>query len=443
MTVIRLQHVLAAALAVACAIAYGAVTLVRFERFTIASFDNAIFEQAVKSYAALGAPIVDIKGPGYNILGDHFSPVTALIAPFYRLFPGAQTILLAQVVLIAVSIHVIAVLAMRTLGTATGLAIGVAYGLSFGLQSAVEADFHEVAFAAPLLALAGAAYVDRRFDLVVAWSVPLLLVKEDLGLTVAVIGVVLWLSGDRRRGVALAVGGVVAMALILFVVIPAFNAGGTYAYSSTLGGERGIVATLFDGVDRKLATAVLTIAITGFAALASPWILLVLPTFAWRFAGDVPFYWGTEWHYSLVLMPIVFVAMIDAIQRRPVLRWATPVGLVVGGFMLVSSPVAALADPSTYDEAPRADSARLVLSLVPDGATVETDIGLMSHLVTDHTVYWLGTVGAAQPEYVLFDTEAGIGSPTDVETYAEQAHGGTYVELFNQDGYVLAHRQQR
>ena len=441
MTATRSQQVLAGSLALAAAVVYSVVSLVRFDRFTIASFDNAIFEQAVKSYAGWGAPIVDIKGPGFNILGDHFSPVTALIAPFYRLFPSAQTILLAQVVLIAVSVHVIAVLAMRTVGTLVGAAIGIAYALSFGIQSAVEADFHEVAFAAPLLALAGAAYVDRRYGRVVMWSVPLLLVTEDMGLTVAMIGAVLWLAGERRRGAALAAGAIAAMALVLLVIVPAFNAGGSYAYSGTLGGDRGIVATLLDASDRKLATVVLTLAITGFAALASPWVLLVLPTFAWRFAGDVPFYWGTEWHYSLVLMPIVFVAMIDAMHRDRQLRWATPVGLVVSAFMLVSSPVAALADPATYEEPPRADAARLVLSLVPDGASVETDIGLMGHLVTDHTVYWLGSIGSARPDYVLFDLDAGIGSPTDVKAYAEQAHGGTYDVIYDSQGYVLAQRR--
>ena len=437
----RGQQAVAASLAVVSAVVYGAVALLRFERFTIASFDNAIFEQAVKSYAGLGAPIVDIKGPGFNILGDHFSPVTALIAPFYRLFPSAQTVLLAQVVLIAISVHVIALLAMRTVGTIIGAIIAVAYALSFGIQSAVEADFHEVAFAAPLLALAGAAYVDRRFDRVVLWSVPLLLVKEDMGLTVVAIGGVLWLAGERRRGALLAAGALVAMLLVLLVIVPGFNAGGSYAYSGTLGGDRGVVATLFDSVDRKVATVLLTVGITGLAALVSPWILLVLPTFAWRFAGDVSFYWGTEWHYSLVLMPIVFVAMIDAMRRRPVLRWATIPAVVVGGFMMVGSPVMALADAQTYADPPRADSARLVLSLVPEGSSVEADIGLLGHLVTDHTVYWLGTIGDVKPDYVLFDLDAGVGSPTDVEAYAEQAHGGDYHVIVDRDGYVLAQRR--
>lgn len=433
------RHALAALVALAAGAAYAVVTLLKLDHYTISSFDNAIFEQAIKSYSRLGAPIVDIKAPGYNILGDHFSPITALVAPFYRVFPAAETVLLAQVVLIAVSIHVVTALAIRRLGTVVGLALGIAYAVSFGIQSAVEADFHEVAFAAPLLALAGAAYVDRRFDRVVWWALPLLLVKEDLGVTVAAIGVALWLSGDRRRGRVLAVGGVVATVLVVAVVIPLFNAQGTYAY----GGDGGLLATVLDALDRKAATVLLTFAITGLAALGSPWAVVALPTFAWRFAGDVPYYWGTEYHYSLVLMPIVFVAAIDAIGRRPPLRWLVPAGLVVSGFMMVGSPLAALAEPETYDVPARADSARAVLAMVPKGASVETDIGLMTHLVTDHRVYWIGSIGDAVPDYVLLDVLAGIGSPPDVEAYAEEAHGGDYEIVFDQDGLVLARRTTR
>lgn len=434
----RTQHAIGGTLAAVLAAVYAAVTLIRFDRFTIASFDNAIFEQAIKSYSGFGAPIVDIKAPGYNILGDHFSPITALIAPFYRIIPSAQTILLAQVVLIAVSVYVIAMLAMRYVGTAFGVAIGVAYGLSFGIQSAVEADFHEVAFAAPLLALAGAAYVDRRFPAVVGWSLPLMFVKEDMGVTVAAIGFVVWLAGERRRGVVLALVGVVGAALVVLVVIPAFNPDGVYAYAHQ--GDRGRFEVLFDQLDRKAATLLLTVAITGLAALWSPWALVAVPTLLGRFVNDVPFYWGTEWHYSLVVMPIVFVAMIDAIRREPRLKWTTPAALIVGGFMMVNSPVAALADSATYDEPPRAEQARMVLSLVPDGTSVETDIGLMSHLVTDHTVYWLGSVGDAVPDYVLFDTAAGIGSPEDIVGYAEEKHGGTYRLIYDNQGYKLAQR---
>ncbi len=66
----------------------------------------------------------------------------------------------------------------------------------------------------------------------------------------------------------------------------------------------------------------------------------------------------------------------------------------------------------------------------------------MSHLVTDHTVYWLGSIGTqVTPTYVLFDAGAGIGSPADVVAYAEKAHGGTYDLVYDRDGYVLAKRR--
>src|SRR5699024_11330237 len=116
------------------------------------------------------------------------SPIIALLAPVYRGAPHPQTLLVAQAVLVAISAVGITRVAMRKLGAWSGAAVGAAYGVSFGIQSAVYADFHEVAFAAPLLAFAGAAFVDRRWRAVVLWSLPLLLVKEDLAITVAAAG---------------------------------------------------------------------------------------------------------------------------------------------------------------------------------------------------------------------------------------------------------------
>jgi hypothetical protein len=290
--------------------------------------------------------------------------------------------------------------------------------------------------------------VHRRFDQVVWWSLPLLLVKEDLGLTVAVVGAVLWWAGDRRRGVLLAAAGVVGSAFAVLVFLPALNPGGVYDYASSVGGDRGSWATLVDEPGRKLLTVVVTFGVTGLAALLSPWSLLVLPTFGWRFVGDNAFYWGTDWHYSALLMPIVFVAAIDAMHRRPVVRWAAVPAVAMTVVMLVGSPLAALVDGETYRAAPRSAAAHEVMSLVPEGASVETDIALMSHLTSDREVYWLGTIrnvrgdrAPVRPEYVLFDVEAGIGSPPDVVAYAQQAHGGTYTLVHDDDGYVLARRR--
>ncbi len=431
--------------ALVCTAAYTTLSLLRFRRFDPTSWDNAIFEQAIRGYAHLGLPIVDIKGPGFNILGDHFSPITALVAPFYRLWPSAQTLLVAQAVLIGVSVLVVSRLAVRHAGPWAGAMLAAAYGISFGISSAVQSDFHEVAFSAPLLALAGSAYLDRRWNAVVGWSLPLLLVKEDMGATVLVIGLVLMLAGERRRGTLLAAAGVVGAALVVLVVLPSVNPGGVYDYASSVGGDRGVVATLFDEPGRKALTVLVTLAVTGLAALGSPWVLLVLPTFAWRFVGDNPYYWGTDWHYSLLLMPIVFVAAVDTMRRYPPVRWTAVPALVVSLALLPSTPLWALVQGETYEVPDRAAVAQRVVDMVPDGASVVTDIGVITHLATDHDVYWLGTVGTAplpdgDPDYVLLDQWAGVGSPPDARAWAEQTFGGTWVTVWDADGYPLARR---
>ncbi|MDQ3157905.1 MAG: DUF2079 domain-containing protein [Actinomycetota bacterium] len=437
-----------AILAVVFGALYAALSLVRYHRFDPSSWDNAIFEQGIMGYAHFGAPIVDIKGPGFNQLGDHFSPIIALVAPFYRVFPSAQTVLISQAVLIAISVAVIAHVAIRHLGQIRGIAITIAYGLSFGIQSAVQSDFHEVAFAAPLLALAGAAYVDRDWRRVVWWTLPLMLVKEDMGITVAAIGAVLWLAGERRRGTVLAAIGVLGMALVLFVVIPHFNPAGEWDYATKFGGDRSVLDVALDQPGRKLLTVVLTVGVTGFLAMASPWILLALPILAGRFVADKEYYWGTDWHYSLVLMPIVFIALIDAMNREHRNPWlrayaaqGAAVAIVFAAAMQAHSPLSVLVKPSTYDPNPRAASAREAISLVPKGTSVETDIGLMTHLVTDHKVFWLGTADNPRPDYVLFDIDSNLGSPVDAVGYAQGIHGGDWKLVLANDGYILAKSQ--
>src|SRR5699024_278213 len=101
-SVVILRRCVPAGIALIIAGLYALLSVVRFQRFAVVSWDNAIFEQAVKSYAAGHMPIVDVKAPGFNVLGDHFSPIIAVLASFYRLFPSAYTVLLAQCVLIGI-----------------------------------------------------------------------------------------------------------------------------------------------------------------------------------------------------------------------------------------------------------------------------------------------------------------------------------------------------
>ena len=177
--------------------AYFAISLFRFLRLTPASWDLGIYTEYVKQLSLLRAPIVDIRGPGFNLLGDHFQVGLAVLAPFFRLFPSPATLLFFQALLTAVSVFPVMAAGSALLGRPSGRLIGFAYGFSWGLQQMIDFDFHEIALAVPLLAFSLSALVRGRVRATALWALPLVFIKEDQGFTVAAIGALLLFDGVR------------------------------------------------------------------------------------------------------------------------------------------------------------------------------------------------------------------------------------------------------
>ena len=326
----------------------------------VPSWDLAIFSELAKAYAHFQAPIVPVKGDGYNLLGDHFHPILILLGPIWRLFPTPLSLLITQDLLLAVSAWPLTRLASRLTNQWVAGGLGLVYVLSWGMQGAVAAQFHEIAFAMPMLAYASVAFVERRWGAVTAWSVPLVLVKEDMGLTVLMIGVAVILAsavpawyrtctvirpggrgadgldaaGDaagnaagsapqddaarnRRRGlrlgVGMIVGGIAAFLFAIQVFLPAFNINGVWDYGLSSQDQ----PTSPDALTQKATVVVMLILTSGVVGVTSPWLLVVLPTLAWRFLGSVEFYWVWDnWHYNATLMPIALGALLDVVARR-------------------------------------------------------------------------------------------------------------------------------
>jgi uncharacterized membrane protein len=178
-------------IALATFAAYDLLSVFKYLRLAPGSWDLGIFTEYVYQIAHLHAPIVAIRGSGFNLLGDHFQPIVALIAPVFRLFPTPETLLVVQALLTAISVIPVCRAARELLGTWPSRGIGLAYGASWGLQQMINFDFHEIAFAVPLLAFSLSALVRRRLRSAVLWALPLVFVKEDQGFTIAAIGLVM------------------------------------------------------------------------------------------------------------------------------------------------------------------------------------------------------------------------------------------------------------
>jgi uncharacterized membrane protein len=479
---------------------YTVISVFRYLRRDPTSWDLGIFTEYVKQYAYLKAPIVNIKAPGFDLLGDHFHPIVAIIAPFFRLFPTSVTLLVAQAVLAGLSVLPISQLGRELLGVAAGRSIAAAYGLSWGLQQMANYDFHEIAFAVPLLAFSLSAMVRGRTRAAVLWALPLVFVKEDQGFTLLAIGLILAFA-YRRHGAGLLVAcwGLFWSLLAILVIIPHFNPAHTYQYWSEagafnpVGGHFSVSAlwsTLSDGASTKLPTLALIFLPTAFIALRSPVVFAVLPSLALRAINTNPAYWGTAWHYNATVMPIVFIAAIDAMARirarerveagqpatsgapiaatsagsaRPRLRlgaaletaaerYGAAAMIAICAALAFQFPLSSLWTPATYSLGPHVAAENAGMALVPDGASVSTDLDLLAPLAARTDTYWLGNAGSnPATRYVVFDTQSTDCTaweaiclstrPATVLTFVESlTHHARYQQIYDSNGIFVFRR---
>lgn len=388
---------------------YGWVSVLRHRQFKT-TIDITIFQQAIANYAQLRPPLVLVKSQEpFSILGDHFSPVMATLAPFYRVWPSVITLLIGQAALLAVAVFVVTRLAVRLLG-GLGFALGGAFALSWGMLKVVDFDIHEVGFTVAFLALACAALIEGRNGWLLVWCGALLLTKEDSGLLVAGIGLTLAVLGDRRRGIGLVATGLAAVAVTVAVVIPAFSWSGTWTYAGNLGGDGSAFGTIGDMLRTTLRhlteprgwALLLALAATASLGLRSPLILVLLPTLAARFASSREVYLEMSFYYDAPLMVVCVLALALAVADRRRRRgiddarvrvwWSGAAGLATAGAvaLLVDAGIGTTELRPTLAadgrECPWCDDARRLLDAVPDGARLIADVGLLGNAADRHPV---------------------------------------------------------
>jgi len=458
---------------------YTIISVSRYLRLDPGSWDLGIFTEYVKQLAHLHAPVVNIHGAGFNLFGDHFQPIVGLIAPLFLIFPNPVTLLVVQAFLTAASVIPVSRAAEARLGTAAGRMIGAAYGLSWGLAQMIDFDFHEIAFAVPLLACSLSALLRGRTRAAVLWALPLVFVKEDQGFTVAALGLVLMLSCVSRRaepgtdrgdafwgGLLLICWGLFWSALAIIVIIPHLNIAHVYPYWTDGGAVSpaghaapgAVLSQLGASWLVKLRTTLLILLPAGFLALGSPLGLIALPSLALRFVSTNNMYWGDGYHYNATVMPIVFLAAVDALSRiqargdqpwRAVTtKWIAPaVMLAISLAILPQFPLSGVWQPPTYQIGLHVQAEDAAMARVPSGTTVEATLTMVAPLAARDDTYWIGTAGNPAPRYIVFDsTNSGWSpEPADPLAFVEGRHpGARYQQIFLDNGvYVFRQISKR
>jgi uncharacterized membrane protein len=443
-----------AAVVAACAVMYSLEGLVRHWAFG-SSYDLAIYDQAVWHFSRFEIPASSIRGYS-NLFGDHFHPVLILFAPLYWVWSSPSALLVAQGVLFGLSIVPVFLFARGRVGDAAGLLIAGAYGLFWGLQHAAAFDVHEFAFAPLFVATAILAMERRQWRLFSVALVAVALTKEDLLPLVAWFGAYLWWTGHRRRGLTVMVMGLLAFAVVVGFLIPYLGAQDNFGYSSAYAAVVQQPWRIPEGLvspPTKLYTALMWLGPFAFLSLASPLVVLAIPLVLVRFLSSSPLHWGTAFHYTAPLAPILAMAAADGVARvvekmrsesaRPRRRLiAAAACLVLASLLPGHQRHWRLITPAFYRAAPQAAGARHALSLVPASASVVAHAAVLSHLSERHRAYVLRP-GAPDADYVV--SASGL-SPWPMQNEVElhdllaERRARGYRVLIDQDGWTVLKR---
>lgn len=315
-------------------------------------------------------------------LTDHVEPILVLISPIYWLWNDVRALLLVQVLAVALGALPLYALALRqlfkllsptaraqiwerepveSLARPLAFVLALAYLLASPLQSALLTEFHAAPLAVPLILWAFWAVDARRWGQFVVAALSTALVKEEIALLAAGLGVwaiwrTLWeayvakrrpstppaqLSASWRSGL-LAGAAVTVVALLwfylaTFVIVPAnaapiYGAGeSTYfqRYGALGDSSLDIVESFFTQPQlvwriatepARLAYLANLLALFAWLPLFAPEVLLLaLPVLLANLLSAYPAQYYGEFHYTAPLVPYFAVAAAYGLGR--VWRW--------------------------------------------------------------------------------------------------------------------------
>lgn len=448
----RLYERAAVATAVAFAAMYAAISLTRHWHFG-SSADLGAFDQAIWRMSRFEVPGSTVSGYA-NILGDHFYPILALLAPLYWIAPAPETLLITQAILLGASIVPVFAFTRARLTFGLTLALCVAYGFFWGLQRTALYDFHEMAFAPLLVATALLAIDRRRYGLLWTAAVGLMLVKEDLIPLVAMFGVFLMLRGERRHGVVMLFAALLTFTVVLWILIPWLSGSGHWATGTAFEdvfSRPWTVPAVLVTPPGKLVTLLAWLGPFLFLPLLSPYGWLLAPVMMERLLSSDSRHFGTGFHYSAPLAPILAMSAADGLARLrarigPGRQWiaATLVTISVLACAVVPGhqPALRLVRASLYRPRPYQATALRALAVIPPDAAVVAQSPLVPRLSQRPEIYILKP-GAPRADYLIAANDLDPwpnASIDEVRSLVDEHRRLGYQTVFDDSGWIVLKR---
>ena len=403
-----------------------ALMVAKHNAFNTRVYDFARFSQAI--WNTLDGKFLFESIKYRSILGDHFSPIMALAAPFLLIWPDERVLFLIQAVNVAVA-GLLLYKIIRDKRPELAPWFLLVFLLNPALHEVTLFEVRRIVFALPFLALALYALSKHNRWLMLLGLVLALLAKENIGFFVFMIGLYLLIfERDWKWGVSLMVLGAGWLIVVSLWIIPPFNtltAVGEYPqfyYFNYLGNsvEEIIQNILADplvlfrrmfGPEQLTALWRLLLPLALILPFLEPrWVLFTLPYIAiLLLSSDEDMYQIVKWYPGTIL--VVFFAAIAVGWDRIPKRWEHWVmgGLLtttIIGYLLYSpAPLGGRYDPSLYKVSDHDRLAAQLLDTIPPDVSVAAQPSYVPHLTSLLDLYhfpWI-KIGEENVDYFLLD----------------------------------------
>lgn len=440
---------------------YSILSVLRHRSYHSLGFDLGLFEQIFWN-TAHGRPFESTMSQAmatpHSFLGDHFSPALLLVLPFYLIYPHAETLLVAQTLLLtlgAIPIYLLARLKLPAWYAPLWVAV---YFLYLPLAYINLFDFHEIALSVLPLGFALYFLERERLALFLLCLALTFLVKEEMALVGAGFGAYV-LLGKRNwiLGFGIGVASLLAFALIIQIVIPYFAGGVSYPYISDryveVGGSPvGILKTLVTD-PLRIARAILVpnkilfmisifgpvLALSAFAGWAA---VVLLPTLSYLLLSNYAPMDSFTSQYSAPLIPLVIGTAVLAIARlrgsaQPAMAAAVLVASLLIAWTFGDLPFSRKFDPGQFQTSDRYIAFTPQLAQIPAGARVCSEGGLTAQLSDRQYIYDYKLEGTKDAQWLVLDYAATGYDLSAFQAQLSAAKADGYVEIASGKGLAL------
>ncbi len=401
------------------ALVLGTTTVGMHRDYRSYGFDLGIYDQGLWLLSRFHEPFVTVMGR--NLFGDHSSIMLLPLVPFYALGAGPNFLVIIQTLALAATAIPVYLIGRHFLPQPWMAVLASTTVLLYPTLAWTNLEqFHPDALAAPVLAGAVLAMLNDKWRWFVACCVVLCLIKEDMVLVVAPLGVMCALFHNRRVGWSVVAGSVAWTILALISLRWLNGVGSLNSWRIPFGGFGGLLRTTFTDpleVARYLVSGgrgfyvvQLVVPVAGLAFLAPRFAVLGALVLASNLVSTFYYQHDIKYHYSLLFAPIMVIAAIAAVGklRRSDAQAGAVVALVVcslyGAYLWGPLPFAREPWPTVTIPAGERSDVNQALAAIPSGANLAVPYRFLTQLSHRAEIYEIPTPFAAQ-NWGTFDQE--------------------------------------